>query len=268
MNSRSLKSIFRRHYIPGLMLGVITLSLLDGLVSPEVVSGFDTRLEYELACLFSGSMAALITVMFHLYRNHKVLHRKTVLFRHLSSRREIFLAGVSSGISGAACLLLFASPYWSISLCVVTLIIVLYELKEFTKKLFTLLAPGTYPTWEDVGQIADAYIIMLAAYTITNINLSAFHRLFENAPPAFSFDGVPSLADFIYFSVVVMTTLGFGDIHPVTSDAKLLVSFECLVGYVMFALIVGVITRGIVSTRKQQTSVSVSEAQKAAGKGK
>ncbi|WP_027184256.1 potassium channel family protein [Desulfovibrio inopinatus] len=258
MKQVSFGRIFRRHYIPGLVLGVITLAMTDALLAPEVISGFETLSQYALAGLLSGGTASMITVLFHISRNRRVLKKRTILFHHVSSSREIMLAAISTFISGGACILLFLSPYLSMGLCIVTLTLVIFELRLFAKELLALLTPGTYPTWENVGQIVDAYITMIAAFTITNINLAAFHRLVTSTPEAFSLGGAPTLADFIYFSVVVITTLGFGDIHPVTSDAKLLVSFECLVGYVMFALIVGVITRGIVSGTKTDTQVSVS----------
>ena len=49
----------------------------------------------------------------------------------------------------------------------------------------------------------------------------------------------------LYYTVVSMTTLGFGDIVPVTWDGKLLLIFQCLVSYVMFALMIGIVTRGV-----------------------
>ena len=56
---------------------------------------------------------------------------------------------------------------------------------------------------------------------------------------------VTHLADYLYFSVVVMTTLGFGDIYPATTAARIIVAMQCLTSYVMFALMIGIITRGI-----------------------
>lgn len=45
--------------------------------------------------------------------------------------------------------------------------------------------------------------------------------------------------DLIYFAVVTLTSVGFGDITPVTSTARLVTSLFMLVGYVLFATIIG-----------------------------
>ncbi|MGE6447934.1 ion channel [Pseudoalteromonas tetraodonis] len=42
-----------------------------------------------------------------------------------------------------------------------------------------------------------------------------------------------------YFSVVTQTTLGYGDIVPVSSVAKLLVSFHASFGVILLAIIAG-----------------------------
>ena len=41
----------------------------------------------------------------------------------------------------------------------------------------------------------------------------------------------------VYFSTVVMTTLGLGDITPATALGRLAVSFEAMAGFVLFALV-------------------------------
>jgi hypothetical protein len=48
----------------------------------------------------------------------------------------------------------------------------------------------------------------------------------------------PSLADFVYFSFVVLTTLGFGDLTPATDAGKGMVSFEALLGQIYLVTVV------------------------------
>jgi hypothetical protein len=52
-----------------------------------------------------------------------------------------------------------------------------------------------------------------------------------------------ALYNYFYFSVVAFTTVGFGDITPVTGIEKLLVAFEILSGYVMLGMLINLIQR-------------------------
>ncbi|HBB9121590.1 pentapeptide repeat-containing protein [Serratia marcescens] len=47
-----------------------------------------------------------------------------------------------------------------------------------------------------------------------------------------------SIIDAIYFTCITVTTLGYGDITPITGGAKIIVIFEALVGFVFMSLFV------------------------------
>lgn len=47
--------------------------------------------------------------------------------------------------------------------------------------------------------------------------------------------------DYFYFSIIVATTVGLGDIYPVTVFGKILVSIEAFVGFLMFGIFIGLI---------------------------
>lgn len=48
----------------------------------------------------------------------------------------------------------------------------------------------------------------------------------------------PTLADFLYYSFVTLTTLGFGDITPVTARARSLAVLEAVTGVLFVALLI------------------------------
>jgi hypothetical protein len=56
--------------------------------------------------------------------------------------------------------------------------------------------------------------------------------------PFFAQSAAPNLANHLYFSFVVLTTLGFGDLTPATNVGKALVSFEALLGQVFLVTLV------------------------------
>ncbi len=50
----------------------------------------------------------------------------------------------------------------------------------------------------------------------------------------------------LYFSFVTFTTLGFGDIIPISSFAKLLVITEVFIGYLMLGLLIAILSKRVV----------------------
>jgi hypothetical protein len=56
--------------------------------------------------------------------------------------------------------------------------------------------------------------------------------------PFFVQSVAPDLANHLYFSFVVLTTLGFGDLTPASNVGKALVSFEALLGQVFLVTLV------------------------------
>ena len=47
----------------------------------------------------------------------------------------------------------------------------------------------------------------------------------------------------LYFSVVTFTTLGYGDIHPVSDIGRIIVITEVSIGYIMLGLLVAIFSR-------------------------
>ena len=45
----------------------------------------------------------------------------------------------------------------------------------------------------------------------------------------------------LYFSIITMTTVGFGDISPITRCTRILVASEALFGIFMLAVLLGVL---------------------------
>jgi hypothetical protein len=52
--------------------------------------------------------------------------------------------------------------------------------------------------------------------------------------------------DYPYFSIITMTSLGYGDIHPVGSLGKILASLEIVLGLLMFGMLLTLLNRRIV----------------------
>ena len=51
----------------------------------------------------------------------------------------------------------------------------------------------------------------------------------------------PGIREYLYYSVVTFTTLGFGDIVAVTNWARLAVGVEVVLGYVMLGGLISIL---------------------------
>ncbi|MEO0948886.1 MAG: ion channel, partial [Cyanobacteria bacterium J06641_5] len=61
------------------------------------------------------------------------------------------------------------------------------------------------------------------------------------------FDGSSSYSNPIYFSFATLTTLGYGDIVPVSPIARVLTSFEAIVGQMYPSILIARLVSGYVS---------------------
>lgn len=77
-------------------------------------------------------------------------------------------------------------------------------------------------------------LVWMVAYTLLErVHPGSFH--FSSVD---SSSGVPSIFDFLYFSIVTLTTLGYGDVAPVTARARSLAMLEAIVGVLFIALLI------------------------------
>src|SRR6187401_1477852 len=79
-------------------------------------------------------------------------------------------------------------------------------------------------------------IFMLVVFSMTII-LGSIMYLVENGENGFS-----SIPDSIYWAIVTITTVGYGDISPVTTLGKFIASVIMLLGYGIIAVPTGIVT--------------------------
>ena len=84
-----------------------------------------------------------------------------------------------------------------------------------------------------VGSLAVAYIL-ISALVIYNVEPDSFNTFF----------------DAIYWATVSLTTVGYGDIYPVTVIGRLVTMLSSVLGIAIIALPAGVITAGYMSEIK------------------
>jgi voltage-gated potassium channel len=65
-------------------------------------------------------------------------------------------------------------------------------------------------------------------------------------------DGFRSIPNSIYWAIVTITTVGYGDIAPITPFGKIIAAFIMIVGYSIIAVPTGIVTSSLINTGKKK----------------
>ena len=253
---QALKNILLTHFLPCFLLGLTTISFIHVQLDESAGLLESMRsMRFYLNCVINGLLDAALIVGFHSLQNYR--HRKknplAVHWTPLSmphSPQEIWAAGVVAFFAGSVSIILVLFPEGLVVTTILVLFLIYEHLRFFFRRVGQILAPDCTATWKDVGTFFFTYGTILGAFAMINASMELIHGLMEETLP-FGFASDSSVfIDSLYFTTVTMTTLGFGDITPKTPDAKLLITAECLIGYVMFALMVGCITKGVIHQKR------------------
>lgn len=109
---------------------------------------------------------------------------------------------------------------------------------------------------------AQRIMVFLAFMILLAVIMGAMIYVVEN-PFNDKFSSIPQS---VYWSIVTITTVGYGDIAPVTPLGKLLASFIMLLGYAIIAVPTGIVTVEL-SRRKVQETPSETRACPGCGAG-
>lgn len=142
-------------------------------------------------------------------------------------------------------------PLGSFLLGVFIVYFTILKVHLFAKKMANLLPKNSEATMLDVADFFNFFINLIVAFSAINLVLNiAELKLF--GIQSFNFgEDFAGICDTLYFTVATVTTVGYGDIVPQTHTARIIVSLECLTSYIMFALMIGIISRGIEFGKKE-----------------
>jgi hypothetical protein len=98
--------------------------------------------------------------------------------------------------------------------------------------------------------LAKGVILLAALMTTIILSYSWLYVTLSGIQPG-SFSEALSKTTAVYFTVTVLSTVGFGDIHPVTDGARMLVTSQMLVGLTLLTAGVRVIVE---TTRRAQAN--------------
>ena len=115
-------------------------------------------------------------------------------------------------------------------------------------KLFSFINEGyilMHSLQKSLTKIAVYFLFVLILVTC----LGTLMFMVESGQPETQFT---DLATSVYWAIVTMTTVGYGDITPVTPIGRLLSAFVMLLGYTIIAVPTGIVTATIIDETKEK----------------
>ena len=119
--------------------------------------------------------------------------------------------------------------------------LVLPELRPYVQMAFFVLASSVvlYDVMTGEDATTDKVLGALCGYLLLGILFALIYSdMSQSSPGCFKMEGNSEFSDFIYFSIVTLSTLGYGDILPISAQARALVSLEVLLGQFYLAVVV------------------------------
>jgi voltage-gated potassium channel len=97
-----------------------------------------------------------------------------------------------------------------------------------------------------------AKIVVFLAVVLTLVIIIGTLMYVVEGPP----NGFTSIPTSIYWAIVTLTTVGYGDIAPRTGWGKALASLAMILGYGIIAVPTGIVTVGLTQAQRQQTAAA------------
>lgn len=118
-------------------------------------------------------------------------------------------------------------------------------------KLFNFLDEGNM-LLQSLVYSSRKIIVFFLFVVITVISLGTLMYMIEGQLPGTSFNNIPNS---IYWAIVTMTTVGYGDITPVTSAGRFLSAMVMLLGYTVIAVPTGIVSASMIQEHKRMNAL-------------
>lgn len=116
-------------------------------------------------------------------------------------------------------------------------------------KLFNFLSEGNL-LLRSLAASSRKLIVFFLFVLIMVISLGTLMYMVEGQEPGTPFTDIPTS---IYWAVVTMTTVGYGDIAPLTAMGRFLAAVVMLLGYTIIAVPTGIVSATMVEENRKKT---------------
>lgn len=114
-------------------------------------------------------------------------------------------------------------------------------------KLFNFLAEGNM-LLRSLQQSANKILVYFLFVVILVVSLGTLMFMVESGQPDTQFTDIPTS---IYWAIVTMTTVGYGDITPVTAIGRFLSALVMLLGYTILAVPTGIVSASMIKESRR-----------------
>jgi voltage-gated potassium channel Kch len=177
--------------------------------------------------------------------------RPAGLFGHLVSTLLIALIPLSSSLAltrdrkTATIILVIAAPF-----------VILDSINFFSPhRLLMITALGFVTVLYFYIVILLTKCLLISIYLLIGMGWAGVYSIVEGISPG-SFSGISESGDLLYFSFVTLTTVGYGDVLPLSVLGKRLAIVEAAMGSIYMAVIVAMIVGRYMSMQPEQDSAS------------
>lgn len=234
---KSIRDIFIQDFNMCFFVSLMLLSLYPN-TSHILTEQTQDWFLYLIIPSFNGIFTALIVVALNRY-----FALKNYIRRYYTP--DIGKLTLVAFIAGFCSLYVTLTDFGTYVISAFIIYIAVLNIRIFIDKISSLLRPNVMATPSDLGEFANFFINLIITFTVINLCANTVHNTL-NIGPAFNFGtGITAIIDAVYFSIITMTTVGYGQIVPHTAIARIIVSVECLTSYLMLGIMIGIITRGI-----------------------
>lgn len=118
-------------------------------------------------------------------------------------------------------------------------------------KLFNFLNEGNI-LLRSLQRSMNKILVFFLFVTILVLSIGTFMFMIEGTHPESGFKDIPTS---IYWAVVTLTTVGYGDITPVTMFGRFISGFVMLLGYTIIAVPTGIVSASMVHEHERMRRI-------------
>lgn len=220
-----------------LFISLILLSFFEPFVFYYQLTTADTFIFYGLIPFLNSLLSILIIYLLNRFLSkHHYLHT-------YQEKQHIALL-IIAFITGFCCLFINTST-GSVFFGLIVLTLTILKIKDFIRTIAKMLPANHLVTPKDLSEFFSFFIDLIIFFTVINLIFRVPHYSYPTASDFNIDSSIDYIFNTFYFTVVTMTTVGYGDYTPTSYLGKMLVVVECLTSYIMFGLMIGIISRGI-----------------------